>query len=247
MAIEENAKLMQKNGIFSGNIRNCFIWFDTTPEIAVLEIFFPKNADEDRWKIRELLNEPYIIKKEWIDSGLRLLLKEIPPKELLTTTEPVIKKIAAYFSEKYPLEVFKNYKHYTCGKLSRVILIHINNTVVLKYCEELRADFTKNYFKVIYNESGKCEKAYINTYELGTMEYKNEKIEMHRWENEDEAQSTSYLSRRYTQRILDGVIEETDTKSRMMEIIKSSMDKSVIEPDDLRYFDTALEILKNLS
>ena len=241
----ETIQFIPKNGILYSNVENCFVRLDTVPETAALEIFFPRSADEDRWKIRDILNEPFITKNEWIDSGLRLFLKGVPKKTLLITAESLIKKVVHYFSEKYPNDVFKRYKNYPCGKLTRVILLHINQLIVLKYCEELRADFTKNYFKVILDEAEHCEKIYINTYEAGTLEYKNGSVEMHRWENEDEAQSVSYLSRRYTQRLLDGVINEPDTKTKMIGIIKSSMEKAVLEADDRRFFETALELLEN--
>ena len=244
-AVIETIQFIPKNGILYSNVENCFVRLDTVPETAALEIFFPRNADEDRWKIRDILNEPCIIKKEWIDSGLRLFLKDVPKKTLLITAESIIKKTVSYFSNKYPHDVFKQYKNYSCGKLTRVILLHINQLIVLKYCEELRADFTKNYFKVILDESEHYEKIYISTYEAGTLEYKNGSFEMHRWENEDEAQSASYLSRRYTQRLLDGVIDEPDTKTKMIGLIKSSMDRATIETDDRRLFETALELLEN--
>ena len=243
----ENSKLILENGILSGSVKNCFVRLDTVPGTVALEIFFPKGADEDRWEIRDILNEPYIVKKEWIDSGLRLMLKDIPPKKLWKTTKPLIEKIAAHFSGRYPDDVFKHYKHYVCGKLSRVILLHINETIVLKYCEELRADFTRNYFKVLFTEQGNLEKVYINCYEAGTLEYKNGFVEMHRWENEDEAQSVSYLSRRYTQRLLDGVIDEPDDKTKMIEIIRSSMNSSAIENEDRELFDKALSTLETNS
>ena len=97
----ENSKLILENGVLSGSLRNCFVRLDTVPDTVALEIFFPKSADEDRWEIRDILTEPYIIKKEWIDSGLRLLLKDIPHKKLMKITEPLIEKIVAYFSKKY--------------------------------------------------------------------------------------------------------------------------------------------------
>ena len=240
-----NTKLVLDNGIISGSVRNCFIRLNTVPDTAALEIFFPKSADEDRWGIRDIINEPYIVKKEWVDSGLRLLLKNIPPKELWETTKPLIEKIVAYFSKKYPNDIFKRYKHYVCGKLSRVILLHINEIIVLKYCEELRADFTKNYCKALFTEQGNFEKIYINCYEAGTLEYRNGKTEMHRWENEDEAQSASYLSKRYTQRLLNGVINEPSTKAQMIKIIRSSMNSSSIEKEDRELFDKALLMLEN--
>ena len=241
----ENTELILEKGILSGSINNCFVRLNTAPSTAALEIFFPKSADEDRWGVRDIINEPYIIKKEWVDSGLRLMIKDIPPKKLWETTKPLIEKVAAYFNEKYPDDVFKRYKHYICGKLSRVILLHINKTIVLKYCEELRADFTKNFYKTVFSEQGNCEKIYISCYELGTLEYKNGSIEMHRWENEDEAQAASYLSRRYTQRLLDGVINEPDARVKTIETIRLSMDTSNIESEDRELFDKALALLES--
>ena len=241
----DNVKLILEKGVLSGSVRNCFIRLDTVPDTAALEIFFPKSADEDRWGIRDILNEPYIIKKEWVDSGLRILLKNIPPKELWNTTKPLIEKIVVYFSKKYPNDFFKRYKHYVCGKLSRVILLHINETIVLKYCEELRADFTKNYCKALFTGQGEFEKIYISCYEEGTLEYRNGITEMHRWENEDEAQAASYLSKRYTQRLLDGVINEPGTKASMIGIIKASMESSTIESEDRALFNKAFAILES--
>jgi hypothetical protein len=229
--------------ILSGRIGNCYVRLYTAAEPAVLEIFFPKSADEDRWGTRDILNEPYITKKEWIDSGMRLFL-DLPPGKAQKTAVPLAEKIAAYFTGKYPADVFRHYKHYTSGKMSKIILLHINQTIVLKYCEELRADFTKNFCKVIFNEAGNCEKVYINTYEAGTLEYKNGLLEMHRWENEDEAQAVSYLSKRYTQRLLNGVIEGMDIKARTIGIIRSSMSNAAIETEDRRLFENALDFLE---
>ena len=244
-APRQAAAAQSKKGVFSGRVQNCYARLNTVPETAELEIFFPKTADEDRWGIRDILNEPHIVKKEWIDSGLRIFLKGLPPGKIIGTAEPLIKKITAYFSGKYPDDVFRRYKHYACGQLSRVIFFHINKTIVLKYSEELRADFIKNFCKVIFNEEGSCEKVYINCYETGTLEYKNGNCEMHRWENEDEAQAASYLSKRYTQRILDGVIDGMDIKAKMIGSIRSSIESASIEEEDLRLFETALNFLES--
>jgi hypothetical protein len=240
----ENSNLVSKNGITSGAVRNCYVRINTADEAPALEIFFPKSEDNDRWEIRFLFDEPYIARRQWIDSGLRIFLKDIPSQKIPETVEPLIEKITTHFSKKYPHDVFKRCKNYSSGRQSRVILLHINEHIVLKYCEELRTDFTKNYMKVIVNEAGALEKVYINTYELGTLEYKNGRIEMHRWENENEAQSGSFLSRHYPQRLLNGVVDEPAAKADMIGIIKSSMNGASIEPEEKLIFEKALVFLE---
>lgn len=239
------SSFVTKDGVISGAVRNCYVRLDTADKAPALEVFFPKSADDDRWEIRPFLNQPYIIRQEWIDSGLRIFFNGIPPRRLSETAEPLIDKITAHFSAKYSGDVFRRYKNYSSGSRSRVILLHINNTVVLKYCEELRADFTKNYMKVIVNETETIEKVYINTYEMGTLEYKHGRIEMHRWENEDEARDASYWSKRYTQRLLNGIVNESGAKAGMIGILKSSMSGAAIEPEDSRVFGKAFAFLEN--
>ena len=78
-----------QNGVFSGAVQNCYTRLNTIPETAQLEFFFPKNTDEDRFELKDILNEPYIIKKEWIDSGLRLYLKGLPAKKIIPSAEQI--------------------------------------------------------------------------------------------------------------------------------------------------------------
>jgi hypothetical protein len=238
--------MVLEKGILSGKVENCYIRFNTISDPAVLEIFSPKISDEDRWKLRDNFNKPYIIGKEWIDTGLRLFYKGLSPERAIKTAQPLIEKIAAYFFKKYPDDKFLCYKHYPCGQSARVIFLHINETIILKYCEDFRVDFSKNYCNVVFSETGNCEKVYISSYEAGTLEYKDGVLEMHRWENEDEAQSVSYLSRHYTQRLLDGVVDGADIKANMIGIIRSSIAEAAIEAEDRRLFETALNLLENI-
>jgi hypothetical protein len=77
---------------------------------------------------------------------------------------------------------------------------------------------------------------------MGTLELKNGLIEMHRWENEDEVQAVSYLSRHYPQRILDGHLDDPEAKKIMVGIIRESMAANKIEKEDLIRFNAALEL-----
>jgi hypothetical protein len=232
-----------EEGVLSGKSKNCFVRFDSTSEPAVLDIYFPKTADEDRWELRDILNDKIVAKKEWIDSGLRIFLAKTlfsPLKDM----QSLIAKITTHFEQKYPGDAFLRFKSYSCGHLAQVVLIHINDNIVLKYNEELRTDFTKNFCKVIFSEATKkCNKVYINTYEMGTLELKNGLIEMHRWENEDEAQAASYLSKRYTQRLLNGILDDPGARKVMLEIIRESMADKQIEKEDLDYFNAALDVV----
>ena len=76
----------------------------------------------------------------------------------------------------------------------------MENIITLEYKEELRRDFTKNYLKIIYNKKTEIyNKIYLYNYEHGIIEITNGVKTVHRWENEEEAQSHSYLNRRYTE------------------------------------------------
>ena len=228
----------------AGRIQNCFFRLDITSEAEILDIFFAKSTGEDYQEFNDILNVPYIANREWIDSGLRLFLKGLPPKKIINKTRSLIEKIAVYFTNKYPNDIFYHYKQYSCGMQSKVNLFHFNQTIVLKYCEELREDFTKNYCKLVFSETGNCEKVYINCYEEGTLEYKNGFMEIHRWESEDESQSLSYLNKHYTQRLLDGIVTDVGTKTRILEIIRSSICAADIEAEDRSFFVNALDFLE---
>jgi hypothetical protein len=223
----------------SGRIKNCFVRLDDSSAPAVLEIFSPKCADEDRWGLRDMLAG--IEKKEWLDSGLQLFFKILPPEN---EWKSLVAKITGYFMQKYPDDTFSEFKSYSGGPHSKIVLLHINDNLVLKYSEELRADFVKNFCKIIYNEkTGKYTKIFINTYELGTLEWINGSTELHRWENEDEAQSASYLSKHYTQRILDGHLKDPDAEKIMLGIIQESLASQKIREQERKHFDAALGML----
>jgi hypothetical protein len=178
----------------------------------------------------------------------------------------MVDAITSYFAQKYPDEAFKLFKTYSCGRRSTIVQLYINENNVIKYCEELRRDFTKNFIKAIYHtpqadavsqnllqaetanqNQQKPAKVFINTYEFGTLEYKNGMLDMHRWENEDEAQSVSELSRRYTQRIMDGVIDDPGTKNAMVDALAASMQGKAIGTREQSLLEGALNFVRSLS
>jgi hypothetical protein len=227
----------------SGRVKNCFIRLDEKTDPPNVEIYFPERTDEDMWFLRDVLDGDDTRQNGWLDSGVRFSYeKKIPPEKVFEKIE----KIAQYFEEKYPHRAVRFYNRYLCGHLSEVTLIHVDENLVSKYCQELRRDFVKTYLKVIFDAGGKVAKIYINTYDYGTLEYKNGVLEMHRWENEDEAQSVSYLSRRYTLRIQDGIVNGDGAKQAIISIVRSSIEADTIAEPDRRRFDDALRFLETV-
>ncbi|MDR2143492.1 MAG: hypothetical protein LBP29_03885 [Treponema sp.] len=227
----------------SGRIKNCFVRIGEKADPSSVEIYFPQRDDEDMWFLKRILNGDDTRQNGWLDSGVSFSYdRGIPAKTIIEKIE----KIARHFEEKYPQRAVRFYNRYFCGHLSEVTLIHVDENLVSKYCQELRRGFVRNYLKVIFDASGKVAKMYINTYDYGTLEYKNGVLEMHRWENEDEAQSGSYLSRRYTLRIQDGIVKGDDPKQTMIGMLRSSMESNTIAEEDQRRFDDALNFLEKV-
>jgi hypothetical protein len=227
----------------SGRVKNCFVGLDEKTDPPAVEIYFPERDNEDMWFLKEILNGDIARQDGWLDSGVRFSYeKRIPPEKVFEKIE----EIARHFEEKYPRRAVRFYNRYSCGHRSEVTLIHVDESLVSKYCQELRRDFVKNYLKVIFDAGGKVTKVYINTYDYGTLEYKNGVLEMHRWENEDEAQSVSYLSRRYTLRIQDGAVNGDDAKQAMIGIVRSSIEADTIMEQDRKRFDQALDFLQTV-
>jgi hypothetical protein len=224
----------------SGRIKNCFVRVDEKADPSCVEIYFPQRDDQDMWFLKRILNGDDTRQNGWLDSGVSFLYdRGIPPKTIVEKVE----KIAQYFEEKYPHRAVRFYNRYICGNRAEVTRIHVDENLVSKYCQELRRDFVKNYLKAIFGSDGKIAKIYINTYDYGTLEYKNGALEMHRWENEDEAQSGSYLARRYTLRIQDGIVKGDDPKRIMIDIVRSSIESDTIAEEDRKRFDEALDFL----
>jgi hypothetical protein len=235
----------EEKGIRSGAVKNCFIRLEDDP--PVVSIFCPRVDEEDYRIIKDARDESVIENWVWNDSGIQFRIKEtdFSPAKYLSG---IIEKITGHFAEKYPDNAFKKFQTYICGNLSTVILIHVNNDFVLKYCEELRRDFVKNFLKVVCN-IGKdtFKKIFVNTYEFGTLELRDDSIEMRRWESEDEAQEVSYLSRHYTQRLSDGVMDDPEIKTAMTGVLRESLEGKTVEREHLEIFLGALKYLDKFS
>jgi hypothetical protein len=239
----------------SGPVRNCFLRIEEGTEnfgaqlpvegeyAAMVELFCPKVDEDDYRTIKSSLDQGGIENRSWNDTGVRFLIRKDLPSPSQAAGD-LIDKITGHFAKKYLDIAFKQFKSYPCGDLSTVTLIHVGDDLVLKYCEELRKDFTKNFLKAVC-DSGKrkYKKIFINAYEFGTLESRGKTVEMHRWENEDEAQGISYLSRHYTQRILDGVLDDPGVKQTMINSMRNSLEGKAIDGEHLKVFMGALEYL----
>ncbi|MDR1390097.1 MAG: hypothetical protein LBJ31_09005 [Treponema sp.] len=92
-----------------------------------------------------------------------------------------------------------------------------DKTVKLVYQKKYRRDFTAIYTEIIYDDKNKTfELIYFYDSESGTLELKNGIKKIHRWEDEDEAQSGSYLNRRFTTVLLDGAANDSATEDRII-------------------------------
>jgi hypothetical protein len=132
------------------------------------------------------------------------------------------------------------YKQYICGKLSTVEINKDKNLLILKYCEELKIDFTKNYIKIEFDKSSnKFSKIYINTYKFGILDIKDGLIKISRWETEDETQS--HFGRRGS-RLSNKTIEDPEIKSKIVDEIIQSIKGKNIRKSELKLINMALEI-----
>ena len=93
-----------------------------------------------------------------------------------------------------------------------------DNILHLEYKELLTQDYTRNYLEIIYNEDeNKFIKVYFYNSEYGTIEIKNNKKEIHKWETEDEAKSGSYLKRNYPIIGLNGITTDKHLENKIIE------------------------------
>jgi len=87
----------------------------------------------------------------------------------------------------------------------------------LEYKEDLKEDYCKNYFEIFYDENRKIfQKIYLYSSQYGTIELKNGKKEIHKWETEDEAQANSYLNRNYPIICLDGIANDSELEKNII-------------------------------
>jgi hypothetical protein len=83
----------------------------------------------------------------------------------------------------------------------------IDNSIrEITYLSYLRQDFVDRVLKLNISSSNKIDTLYFSSNSYGTCYWENGRgiIDVHRWENEDNVQSMSKLSKHYTSLLLDG-------------------------------------------
>jgi len=103
----------------------------------------------------------------------------------------------------------------------------------------LREGFVKTSISLSYNEeTGAVDEVTLNHYKYGIIVIKDGYKDVHRWESEDEAQRGSYLSRRYTTILLNGVVDDREFEESLF---KAVFDELVLSDSDDR--DMFIDIL----
>ena len=118
--------------------------------------------------------------------------------------------------------------------------------ITVKYSENLRDDFILCCIKIKYiNTNLEIIEAYINHYEFGIIKINNGKKEIHKWENEDQSQNSSYLSRRYTVTLLNGINSDTDFENNFIETVIIFIKNSNINLEIKNNLYSVMEKIKN--
>jgi hypothetical protein len=121
-----------------------------------------------------------------------------------------------------------------------------DENIKLEYIKRLREDFTGNYIEIIFNkEKDVFTRIYFYDSKHGTLEYLNGIKKVHRWEDEDEAQSGSYLNRRYTSILLDGIISDPVREERIIESTYTFIKEINVKKAEMEIISKAIGIVKN--
>ena len=122
-----------------------------------------------------------------------------------------------------------------------------NNKIYIEYKEELKEDFTKNYIEIEYeSDKDKFLNIYFYNYEYGTINIKDGIKVVHRWENDDEAKSHSYLSRRYTVVFLNGIVDDFEIESKIIDAVLEFIKSKSMENGEMEIINRAVEYTKSL-
>jgi hypothetical protein len=102
----------------------------------------------------------------------------------------------------------------------------------IAYAYYLRKDFVAKSMVIYLDGAGIIQKIFFSSDDFGTVEWKNGTglAESHRWESEDQAKSKSYLTRRYTTILSNGVADMDYARSVIIpDILDNLSDAEVAE------------------
>jgi hypothetical protein len=118
--------------------------------------------------------------------------------------------------------------------------------IKLEYRKKFREDFTAYYVEIIYDkENNKFERIYFYDYMNGTIKYEKDIKEVHRWEDEDEAQFGSYLNRRYTTILLNGIVDDPVIEDKIIGSNYEFIKTINIKENELEILNKAIKYIKN--
>lgn len=92
------------------------------------------------------------------------------------------------------------------GKLYFEKLVHDDDQNKLYFTSYLRSDFVERSLVVSLNDEDIVQSIYFSSYDFGSVEWINEHgiVDGRLWESDDQAGSSTYLTRRYTVRMANG-------------------------------------------
>lgn len=89
----------------------------------------------------------------------------------------------------------------------------------------LRADFVERSMVMTLNKNRTVKEIYFSSYEHGSTEWFNGEglVESRQWESDEQAVSSTYLTRRYTVRMADGPVKESFAEQTIIPDILDNM------------------------
>ena len=121
----------------------------------------------------------------------------------------------------------------------------MSEKIHLEYRESLSREYTGNYIEVIFDATNNnFDKIYLYNSEHGTITFEKGKKEIHRWENEDEAQSGSYLAKHYPVICLNGITDGPVTERMIIEENHKYISTLHLDEEKIRIMEEAFRIIK---
>jgi len=124
-----------------------------------------------------------------------------------------------------------------------VSIIKVRNNMKLECVKYLRKDFVETSIILKY-EKNEIIEAYLQNYELGSIELKDNVLLVHKWENEDQVKSVSEISKRYPCILSNGIESNKSTQNEILKRVEDMMEQKIIEKEVYEIFRKCLELIK---
>ena len=106
-----------------------------------------------------------------------------------------------------------------------------NGKQILTFSELLKKDYVGKSIMIIQSEKNVIEEIIITNYKVGILEYRNQKVEIHKWENEEELEIEPYSKNKYTLLLSDGFAPNIDGYKMVEEIQEMTNTEEMAEKD----------------